>query len=68
MRLSVPSGAYAVTVGAAVGSVITVAAPVRGKVGRIGYGFNVGLKIGGGKVGINGGKKELIENGLNIEL
>jgi hypothetical protein len=60
--LSVPNGAYAVTAGAAVGTVIIVAAAERGKVGRTGYGLNTGLRIGGGKVG-NGGIKGLMENG-----
>ncbi|MGA1841790.1 MAG: hypothetical protein ACMUIU_14290 [bacterium] len=61
MRLSVPKGAAAVTVGAAVG-IIIVAAAARGNVGRIGYGLNTGLKIGAERVG-NGRIKGLKVNG-----
>ena len=67
MRLSVPNGAYAVTVGAGGGTTMIVAAPVRvGSPGCVINGLSKGFKTGAGNVGTGGTKENGVKerNGL----
>jgi hypothetical protein len=65
VRLSVPKGAYAVTVGAGGGSTTSVAAAVRGlNVGNAVYGVSKGFRVAAGYEGSGGIK----ENGYAVNI